>query len=98
VNRQFQRALIIVPRNADARGGVLAGRRSRVRRAAARLSAAGPELTERRRAVAELIAAIEAEPEAPSTPTLLEPVLHAAVAGVGDAAEVGARFELPRCT
>lgn len=59
-----------------------------------RLPAAAPELAELRRTVSELIAAIGVEPAAPPEPVLLELVLRTAVAGAGDAAEIGARLEL----
>lgn len=63
--------------------------------AEARLPAAAPELAELRHTVAELIAAIGMDSAAPPAPVPLEQVLRAAVAGVGDAAEVAARLELP---
>jgi hypothetical protein len=63
--------------------------------AEARLPAATPELAELRGTVSELIAAIGVEPAAPSAPVPLELLLRTAVAGVGDAAKVAARLELP---
>jgi hypothetical protein len=63
--------------------------------AEARLPAAAPELAELRRTVSELIAVLGVEPAAPPAPAPLERVLRTAVAGVGDAAEVAARLQLP---
>ncbi len=63
--------------------------------AEARLPAAAPELAELRGTVSELIAAVGVEPAAPLVGAPLALVLRTAVAGVGDAAEVAARLELP---
>jgi len=63
--------------------------------AEARLPAAAPELAALRGTVCELIAAVGVESAAPPAPAPLALVLRTAVAGVGDAAEVAARLELP---
>ncbi|HEX3762417.1 MAG TPA: hypothetical protein VHW23_27135 [Kofleriaceae bacterium] len=62
--------------------------------AEAGVSAPVPGLTELRRAVSELIAAVGAEPGAPPAPAPLDRVVRTAAAGAGDAAD-GAGLELP---
>lgn len=63
--------------------------------AESRLPAAAPELAALRRTVSELIAAVGALPAEPPAPAPLAPVVRTAMAGIGDAAEVAARLELP---